>query len=82
MENSGYDITHLEWANNWDGYLKWELLSQFEWNVSDVVDPLTKETTHLRINPYIDAYGYLYGTFKWSFNDDWFIMISGYVQPF
>ena len=36
----------------------------------------------MRVNPFVDVYGYLFGNFVWSFNEFWSISVSGYVQPF
>ncbi len=82
LDNSGYDRTDLTWTNDWEGTFKWELKADFDWNISDVIDPLTNETTHLRVNPFLDTYGYLVGYFSWAFNEFWEIEISGIVQPF
>jgi hypothetical protein len=72
----------LEWYNSWTAAFKWEIFSYFSWNVSDIFDPITKETTHLRLNPFVGAYGYLDGAFTWAFSDNWWVSVSAYIQPF
>ena len=72
----------MSWYNYWYAYFEWELVANFAWALSDIVDPLTKFTTHMRVNPHIEGYGYLAGSFSWYFNDFWGIEISGYVEPF
>jgi hypothetical protein len=81
IDNHGYDRTDLSWTNYWSASFKWEAKADFDWNISDVIDPLTNETTHLRVNPFLDTYFYLVGYFSWVFNEFWGVEVSAYVQP-
>lgn len=81
LDNYGYDRTDLSWYNYWYAGFNWELVANSAWGVEDIVDPLTNLTTHLRVNPHLEAYAYLFGYFSWYFNDFWGFEISGYVEP-
>jgi len=35
----------------------------------------------MKLNPIVEAYATVDGTFTWFFNEDWWFKISGYVDP-
>jgi len=79
-ENGTYGKGYLEWSQDWSAFFYWDFKGTAEWNVSDIVDPLTKETTHLRVNP--DPYTYLFfdAGFTWGTENIGF-KFDAYFQP-
>lgn len=57
------------------------MIGDFNWDVSDILDPVTGDTRYLEINPNLEVYGYLWGAFTFYFRDDLWVSFTGYVQP-
>ena len=81
VENQTDDNGEFSWTWDWEASLWWEVKSTASWNISDVVNPLTDETTHMRLNPILDSYAFVEGFFKWMPTTDLAIKIDAYVQP-
>jgi len=67
--------------NYWIATSSWDIIVNFDWNVSDVLDPLTGATRYLALNPVFEGYGTVEGSFAFHFNEDWWVKITGYVDP-
>ena len=50
-------------------FFYWDTKTTAEWNVSDLIDPISKETTHLRINPSLFTYLFFDAGFTWGTED-------------
>ena len=81
LDNVQNDEGEFAWQWYWQLISIWEAKATAQWNVSDVVDPLTNETTHLRFNPVLDGYAYFDINFVWSPTTNTGIAIQAYVQP-
>ncbi len=81
IDNNPTSNGEFNWTNTWSAELKWDLIGDFSWNISDIIDPLTGNTTFLSNNPVVEAYGTVEGAFTWYFNEDFWVKFSAYVDP-
>jgi len=81
IDNNPTATGEHSWTNTWSAELKWDLVGDFSWNISDIIDPLTGYTTFIKNNPAIETYGTVEGAFTWYFNEDFWFKVSGYVDP-
>ena len=81
ISNSGNDSGSVYFSNYWIATSHWDFIVDFEWNFSDVIDPLTGNTRYIAVNPIFEGYGSVEGAFEFHFNENWWIKLSGYINP-
>jgi len=81
IENYQQESGYHTWTFEWEATLCWDAFADFSWNVGDIVDPVTKATTYLKNNPVLEAYATVDGSFTFFFSEDWWVTVSGYVDP-
>jgi hypothetical protein len=81
IENQQSESGSFTFNNWWIAEGNWDLIFNFDWNISDIIDPLTDLTRFLAVNPVFEAYGTIDGSFTFHFDENWWVKVSGYVDP-
>jgi hypothetical protein len=80
-DNEQTDSGSVTFNNWWIAEGNWDFIFNFDWNFSDIIDPLNDLTRFLAVNPVFEAYGTVDGSFSFHFDDNWWFKISAYVDP-